>query len=572
MSDSNLQTNVKSNKKVKTAVIISLSIIAAILIILIALGATIAYTKEDVIYPNIYVGNVKLGNMTVEDAASALEENYVSDDIDLKFTYNDTEFEINGKDIFLTYNHFATAMNALEKGKSENIFAKISGAFTYTFAKHNLPIEVMFNEDKLFKMIAEKLPEDVDLALQTSVVIEGDSLAITNGSEGMGVDIQKLSAKIKESLGKSEDEPFEIIIEQCKPLKYTAESLYQNFHSDPVDAVFSLPPNEIGYSQSKTGIDFDLDNARKILKENENNKETYYIPITVTEPNKSDNWFLENYGEVLGTFTTTYNAATVGRSENIDIASQKINGLILKPGDEFSFNNVVGERSSQNGFKTAKVYSGGQVVDGIGGGICQVSSTLFNAIVYADLQIVYRTNHSMPVSYVANGRDATVSYGEIDFIFANNQPYPVRLDVKSGGGSITCSVVGIKTEDKKIEIDTETVGTTSFKETVIEDPTLEAGTRKVQTAGTNGSQVNTYITKYINGEKVERKLLTKSNYIATNQVVVIGTKPIDEPSDNTASEEVFVPTIPSIELNGDISDFENIQPSQPVEAPIIVTE
>ncbi|MBE7054033.1 MAG: hypothetical protein E7391_07155 [Ruminococcaceae bacterium] len=569
---------IEKSKLIKRILLISGITLLSLILIFVAISTTIAYTKENVIHSNIYIAGIKVGDMNAKDAALKLEEN-LNSDISLKFKYNDKEFEIYGKDIDLTYNYIDSAMNAFNKGKSANYFVKTFGAVKYTFFKHNVPVTVTLNSNKLFRQLAKTIPEAIDKTVYTSAYLEGENIAIKNGTGGMGVDIQKLSDQIVKSLGEGNKEVFTIKVEQCKPVKYTAQMLYDEFHAEPIDAVFNLDKQNPEYKDSQTGIDFDLNVAEKILRENENNKETYYIPIIVTMPKKNDNWFIDENGEILGTFSTKYNAGVIGRSENIDIAAKKINGLILKPGDRFSFNDIVGERTTSNGFKTASVYVGGKVVDGIGGGICQVSSTLFNAVVLADLEIVFRTNHSMPVSYVQNGRDATVSYGEIDFIFANNQPYPVRLDVVTNNGEITCSVKGIKLENKEIEITTQTVGTSGFSEKIIEDDTLPAGTRKISQKGTYGYSVNTYKTTYIDGVKKDTVLLTKSYYIPTEQIVILGTKPIDEEVENPEntqnpeeSTETIVPTVPEIEMNGTdvtdevpIEDFENVEDFENIE-------
>ena len=555
MSDMPLQT--ESKKYVKKSVIIVLSVTAVLILALFLISLYIVSADKNVIYKNIYINETKIGGMTADEAASLLEEKYNAENIKLKFSYNNKVFEIPAKKALLNYKHFDTVMDAYELGKEKGFFKSIFGAFKYTFKKHILPIKLSISEDKLYDIINENVPDAIDSALKTKVVVEGENLAITNGFSGRGVDIDKLKNKIISTLSRNADTVYEIIVEECKPLRYSAKRLYDEFHKAPSDAVFSLPPNKIGYKDSVNGIDFDIKEAEKILLENENNTQTYYIPIKITKPEKNDDWFIDNYGEIMGTFTTKYNASVTGRCANIDLAAGKIDGMILKPGERFSFNDVVGPRNSENGFQTAKVYQAGEVVDGIGGGICQVSSTLFNAIVYADLEIVYRTNHSMPVSYVPEGRDATVSYGQIDFVFANNQPYPVRLSAKTNGSSITCSVKGLKFTDKKVEITTEKVGTTAFKEKTIEDKNLASGKKKIEKKGVNGSIVNTYKTVYENGEKSEAKLIARSNYIPTDQVVVIGTKKTSVPitiEENTVSAWEQLPE--DIELNGEYNDFE----------------
>jgi hypothetical protein len=164
-------------------------------------GAFIAYTKNDVIYPNVYAGNVKVGNMTLDEASLKLEENFKNEQY-LKFRYNDNEFEIYAKDIDLTFNYAQTSNNALNKGKSDNFILKISGALKNTFFKSNIPLSITLSENKLFRQLAKTIPDAIDKSFYTSAKIEGETIAITNGKGGMGVDIKKLSENIKDNLSK----------------------------------------------------------------------------------------------------------------------------------------------------------------------------------------------------------------------------------------------------------------------------------------------------------------------------------------------------------------------------------
>ena len=136
-----------------------------------------------------------------------------------------------------------------------------------------------------------------------------------------------------------------------------------------------------------------------------------------------------HFNDVLGEFKTEYNSGNTNRSTNIKLAASKINGCIINPGEVFSYNETVGERTIEEGYKDALVYVGGEVANGVGGGICQVSTTLYNACLFANLEIVERTNHSFTPHYVAAGRDATVSWGGPDFKFRNNRNYPVMIVV-----------------------------------------------------------------------------------------------------------------------------------------------
>ena len=134
------------------------------------------------------------------------------------------------------------------------------------------------------------------------------------------------------------------------------------------------------------------------------------------------------------------------------------------PGEVFSYNSIVGERTIAAGYKNAAIYENGQVVDGLGGGICQVSSTLYNAVLYANLEVVERTNHMFLTTYVSGGRDATVAYGSLDFKFKNNRDYPVRIASSVQGGYCTVQIYGLKKEDDyQVEIITNKIGARTYE-------------------------------------------------------------------------------------------------------------
>lgn len=170
----------------------------------------------------------------------------------------------------------------------------------------------------------------------------------------------------------------------------------------------------------------------------------------------------EAFPDLLSTFSTKYAVSNKNRTTNLILAANKINGTVLMPGETFSYNKVVGSRTISAGYKEAPIYVQGKVVDGLGGGICQVTSTLYNAVVYANLEIVQRTNHQFIPSYVTASRDATVVYGSIDFQFKNNRNYPIKLVCSVSGGIANFKIFGLKQEDDcQVEISSYETGRTS---------------------------------------------------------------------------------------------------------------
>lgn len=153
---------------------------------------------------------------------------------------------------------------------------------------------------------------------------------------------------------------------------------------------------------------------------------------------------IQPYATVLGSYTTSYNTRQSNRNTNIRVAASMISGTILQPGEVFDFNKIVGQRTEASGYKVASVYSGGEVVDGLGGGICQVSSTLFNAALLSNMQIIARSSHGLRVHYLPAGRDATVSWGGPEFCFRNSNTYPVKVTAgyDSVKGTLTIRILG----------------------------------------------------------------------------------------------------------------------------------
>ena len=190
------------------------------------------------------------------------------------------------------------------------------------------------------------------------------------------------------------------------------------------------------------------------------------------------------------------------------------------PGEEFSYNKVVGKRTVEAGYKDAKIYSNGQVVDGLGGGICQISSTLYNAVLMADLEITERRNHYFKTSYVAAGRDATVVWGSIDFKFKNTRTYPIKFEAKVSNGIAEFKIHGIK-EEKEYDIKILPVVTQTipYGTQEIIDPTMAPGTSKVTQGGSSGCRVTTYIEKRLDGKVVSKEKISSDYYKPLTQTI-----------------------------------------------------
>ncbi|MFZ5645716.1 MAG: VanW family protein [Bacillota bacterium] len=224
---------------------------------------------------------------------------------------------------------------------------------------------------------------------------------------------------------------------------------------------------------------------------------------------------------ILASFTTTFNQKDTDRSYNVKTAASALEGMLIKPSEVFSFNEVVGPRSTEAGYKNAKVIINNELVDGLGGGVCQVSSTLYNVVLLANFEIIDRANHSIPVAYVAPGRDATVTDNYLDFRFKNTTPNHVYIKTLIGPGRITIKLYGNSKYRKQVLIRTKVIETIPFKQVYEKDPTLKEGEVKLKRQGSPGLRVLAERVVLENGQEKVQKL-PASLYHPVSQIVLTG--------------------------------------------------
>jgi len=225
----------------------------------------------------------------------------------------------------------------------------------------------------------------------------------------------------------------------------------------------------------------------------------------------------------LATFSTSLGNSSRNRVQNVRLACRAIDGVVLMPGDVFSYNDVVGPRVPRAGYREAPVIVRGKLQPGIGGGICQVSSTLYNAVLLADLEIVRRQHHSFPVSYLPAGRDATVSYGSIDFRFRNNLPHPITLNAKLVGRRVVFQVHGHPDDRKQVQIVRSNLSTVKAGVTTVTDPRLPRGRRVIGSSSKPGHRVTVARIVKQDGKVVRKDVVSRDFYRPFPSVIRVGT-------------------------------------------------
>lgn len=225
------------------------------------------------------------------------------------------------------------------------------------------------------------------------------------------------------------------------------------------------------------------------------------------------------------TFTTSFATSSYNRKHNIQNAARKLN-IVLYPDEIFSFNAIVGERTQENGFLLAPIILDGQFVQGVGGGVCQVSTTLYNCALLADLEIIHAQQHSMTVGYVSASFDAMVS-SKNDLIFVNSTASPIRIKAAATDSAITVSIYG-ELMTRSVERRSVVLKTFSYGVEETLDNTLPIGTSKVLQRGKCGLSSKGYLDIYENNKLIVSKLIRIDRYKAQNMVVARGTKHVSE--------------------------------------------
>ena len=511
----------KKRKWIPIAILIGIIFIIGILISTIFAFANI---NKNTIVSGVKIEGIDVSGLSAEEAKGKLETIYTEKlETEIPVQYNEYETTINANLFETKYNIEDAVKKAIEIGKEGNIFENNYKILFALIGKQDIKVEMQLNEEAAKKIIEDLGTNLPGVVIESSYYIEDNKLIITKGQAGVKIDTDKLLEELKEKLKGTEKitDYITIPVTEEQPTAIDIDKIHEEIYKEVKDAYYTQNPFEI--HPEEEGIDFDVEAAKKALEED---KEEYEIDLKITKPKVTTSQIVtEAFPDQLTTFRTNYDGGDKDRTTNLQLACNKINGKVVMPNETFSYNKTLGARTAAAGYKNAKVYEAGQVVDGIGGGICQISTTLYNAVLRANLEIVERRNHQFVTSYVEAGMDATVVYGMTDFKFKNTRKYPVKIIASAKNGVATVSLYGIKeSEEYTFSFRTVTVSTIPTSTKYIDDATLPAGTEKVKQKGANGKKTETYMTKMLNGKIVETKILSRDTYDAMQRIVLRGTK------------------------------------------------
>lgn len=514
--------NNKNSFKNKFLLIIVLIIV--ILVLLFCSIFSLLNINNTKILKNVSVIGVDISNLTKDEAKEKLTSAFsprLNDDIVL--THNDESYVLEPATCDFSFDIDDIVNEAYMVGRNGNFIQNNFSILKQKFSKYNITPKLSYNNDTLVATLEQTNSLFKDGIKEYSYEIDGKNLNITAGKDGYVLKTDELKKKINDNLVSENysTDAIEIPVEMGKCKDIDIDAIHGEIYKEAKNASFTINPYHI--ESCETGIDFDIsiDDAKKMISEK---KDSYTIPLKYLYPTvTNDQIAQEAFPDTLASYSTSYTSSNANRSNNVELATRKINGTVLMPGETFSYNNTVGKRTVSAGFREAGAYSAGQVVTEVGGGICQVSSTLYNAVLRANLEIVARSNHHYQVGYVPVGTDATVSWGAPDFKFKNNRNYAIRINAYTSNKHVYIKIQGLKQDDDyEISITSKVNSTIAPSITYTTDASLKKGQTKVIQKGSSGAYSTTYKIYKKNGTTVKTEVISNDKYYPHNQVVAVG--------------------------------------------------
>lgn len=446
--------------------LIVLGAVAAVLVIGFFVMGVYA-NGMDTIYPKVTMEGADIGGMEPERAAAVLSgsDAFKGEDKTLEVELMaGIDMKVSAREAGCWLNAEAAADYAMEKCHGNGFFGNTITYFKCLFGGMELSgaDASQLNEDYLRQVVNDSAKQ-VQLALMdTDVDIGEDSITVVKGASAAKIDPEDLYSVVKSAIENGEFDriKYDAVTSGSEQVdSLNVDQLYDTIVQEPVSAVYD--PETKAATESKVGRSFDKAEAQR-LWDAAAVGDKVVIPLVITEPDVTTEQLNSMlFSEVLSQKSTSLSGSSAARINNITKAAAAINGIVMNPGDEFSYNGTLGQRTASAGYMAAGAYSGGKVVSELGGGICQVSSTLYYCTLIANLEIVDRSCHYFGVSYLPAGLDATVSWPSPDFKFKNDSDYPIKIEsyVDSSTNSVVVRIHGCNPDGIRVEMTTETWNT-----------------------------------------------------------------------------------------------------------------
>ena len=442
------------------------SVLLAIFVALILTIVIILYNHQqhsDKIQSGIFIKGINVSGLNKEDAID-LVTNKLSEEMNshIELTYKNNSYYLELEQIEAKFDIDSSVDYALGLAKTGNIFKDVHEYFAIIMNNIDIDPKLMYNEEALqayLETIEAYLPDQLQ---QPDYYIDEDELIVANGVIGAGIKFDELKETIINDIQDISYTRRYISIPTYDkiPEQINVDKIHDEVFRERENAYFTTEPYAV--FADVTGVDFDVDSLKEKIASSPNEEE-YTQKLILTKADVTVNDLgREAFPDLLASFSTKYPTSNTDRTTNLRLAARKIDGTVVMPGEIFSYNKVVGKRTIAAGYKEAAVYQDGGVTNGLGGGICQISTTLYNAVIIANMEIETRRNHMFVPSYIGAGKDATVVWGSTDFKFKNRRDYPIKIETSVSDGIANVCIYGLKTNDEyDLSLETKTIKSNS---------------------------------------------------------------------------------------------------------------
>lgn len=526
-----IKNKIKLSKKAKIAII---SCCSVLFVLILCFGIITCINKLNTkVFKNVYMLGENYSGKTSEEVIQIINsksnELNSSERLDI-YQNGENIYNVKAEDIDFKFDVEKTAQSIMSFGRDSNLFKNNFNMIKALFSKKVIEPIYAYDNEKF-----ENVIKNIDLSIKDRYVDDSYSLdekngklIIVNGKTGNAINYEYEKENILKAFENKEENTYDLKIEEKKPQNLDADKVYSEVKRDAKDAYIDKDASPVKYVNEVVGFDFDVNELRKVLELPENKEEgkTIEFKVTVIEPKvKIKDITADLCRDKLAGYTTYFPAGTYARSINLKIALSYMDGVVVMPGETYSYNDNIGDTTASKGYQAAATFKGGTTVNEMGGGICQTVSTLYNVALMANLEIVERHQHGLPVGYVPPSRDATVYSPVLDFKFKNNRETPIKIVTSfTYGGSLNVSIYGTKqNNDPEVTLSSSTTSTIPYTTKYEYDPNIPSGEQRVISNGVNGYTSESYITKTLNGQVIYSGLLSRDTYNAQQQVVKVGT-------------------------------------------------
>lgn len=453
-----IEQNKSGADKPRRGAVIAASVCGVVLLaIIITCTVFVSFVSGyDKIYPNVYVGKIDASGMTVDDIKSAAELMYNRDAVnghEIGFSCNGVGSTIITDNLGMDFDIDKTVADAYSAGRSDSALKSAMNYLSCMMKRTNVRPEPVYDTQALIGAINDLVTQFEVEPHSYQYSLEGNTLKITKPETGIKVDRDAAARAVEDSIISFSFAPVTFYPKEKPPPKFNMDNFYAELTQTSENSVYQKIDGVISATPGRPSIIVERALVEAAIDAIDSGNESYSLTVETVAPAVTQEYLTSIlYSQVLGSYSSNFAGSSAARAGNVRLSAKHINGVELMPGEEFSYDKTVGPRTAANGFQPAPVYVikiENGVKDtksemGMGGGICQTSSTLYAAALKARIKVLERHPHSKPVTYMPEGMDATISEGSLDLRLKNDTDYPMKIVAEINGATLTCKFLGYR--------------------------------------------------------------------------------------------------------------------------------